>query len=192
MNNVENLIHKSRIDKLSQYDFDSMIKTLSLLDNEIAGMTATINNVDSMQKDIQKLYQDTEELKNKSKGSDDIKIATMQMIYVEFENIYSILRSGNLAGIHKEQENINLNEIKSKKIIKKKKKNDNDNNINDINLKDKDNKDSNDINKQLNQENEKNEKNNNDININNDNNTAITKKNGGNKTNILKNKSRRK
>ena len=187
VNNVENLIHKSRIDKLSQYDFDSMIKTLSLLDNEIAGMTATINNVDSMQKDIQKLYQDTEELKNKSKGSDDIKIATMQMIYnVEFENIYSILRSGNLAGIHKEQENINLNEIKSKKIIKKKKKNDNDNNNNDINLKDKDNKDSNDINKQLNQENEKNEKNNNDININNDNNTAITKKNGGNKTNISK------
>ena len=111
--NVENAITKEKMDKMGEFDFNSM----------------------------RKLYEETDTLKNKPKSGDDIKLATVQMLNnVEFENIYSILNSGNLANGQPGGENVNYSEMMENKIngALEKIKNDNEKMwINIVNMKDK-------------------------------------------------------
>ena len=117
--NVENAITKEKMDKMGEYDFNSMRKSLITLEEQISILSGTTTEIETMQKDIQKLYEETETLKNKPKGGDDIKLATIQMLNnVEFENIYSILNSGNLAAGQSGGENINYSEMMENKINK--------------------------------------------------------------------------
>ena len=117
--NVENAITKEKMDKMGEYDFNSMRKSLITLEEQISILSGTTTEIETMQKDIQKLYEETETIKNKPKGGDDIKLATIQMLNnVEFENIYSILNSGNLAAGQSGGENINYSEMMENKINK--------------------------------------------------------------------------
>ena len=117
--NVENAITKEKMDKMGAYDFNSMRKTIITLEEQISILSGTSTEIETMQKDIQKLYEETDTLKNKPKGGDDIKLATIQMLNnVEFENIYSILNSGNLAAGQSGGENINYSEMMENKVNK--------------------------------------------------------------------------
>ena len=139
--NVENAITKEKMDKMGTYDFNSMRKTIITMEEQISILSSTTTEIEAMQKDIQKLYEETDNIKNKPKGGDDIKLATIQMLNnVEFENIYSILNSGNLANGQAGGENVNYNEMMENKIngALEKIKNDNEKMwMNVVNMKDK-------------------------------------------------------
>ena len=66
--NVENAITKEKMDKMGEYDFNSMRKSLITLEEQISILSGTTTEIETMQKDIQKLYEETETLKNKPKG----------------------------------------------------------------------------------------------------------------------------
>ena len=138
---VENAITKEKMDKMGEYDFNAMRKTIITMEEQISILSGTTAEIDIMHKDIQKLYEETENIKNKPKGGDDIKLATIQMLNnVEFENIYSILNSGNLANGQSGGENVNYSEMMENKIngALEKIKNDNEKMwINIVNMKDK-------------------------------------------------------
>ena len=142
LNYVESTITKEKMDKMGQYDFNSMRKTLITIEEQISILSDSTTKIDAMQSDIQKLYEETDNLKNKPKGGgDDIKLATIQMLNnVEFENIYSILNSGNLGNAQAGGENVNYGEMMENKIngALEKIKNDNEKMwINIVNMKDK-------------------------------------------------------
>jgi len=141
LNFVENAITKEKMDKMGEYDFNYMRKTIITMEEQISILSGTTAEIDTMQKDIQKLYEETETLKNKPKGGDDIKLATIQMLNnVEFENIYSILNSGNLANGQSGGENVNYSEMMENKINKALEKIKDDNEkmwINVVQMKDK-------------------------------------------------------
>ena len=141
LNFVENAITKEKMDKMGEYDFNSMRKTIITMEEQISILSGTTAEIDTMHKDIQKLYEETETLKNKPKGGDDIKLATIQMLNnVEFENIYSILNSGNLANGQSGGENVNYSEMMENKINKALEKIKDDNEkmwINVVQMKDK-------------------------------------------------------
>ena len=138
---VENTITKEKMDKMGQYDLNSMRSALVNMEEQITRLNDSTTRIDAMQNDIQKLYEETDNLKNKPKGGDDIKLATIQMLNnVEFENIYSILNSGNLAAGQSGGENVNYSEMMENKIngALEKIKNDNEKMwINIVNMKDK-------------------------------------------------------
>ena len=141
INNVENAITKEKMDKMGQFDFNSMRKTIITMEEQLSTLSSTPSEIDLIQKDIKKLYEETDILKNKPKTGDDIKLATIQMLNnVEFENIYSILNSGNLANGQAGGENTNYSEMMENKIngALEKIKNDNEKMwINIVNMKDK-------------------------------------------------------
>ena len=139
--NVENAITKEKMDKMGEFDFNSMRKAIITMEEQLSTLSSTPSEIDIMQKDIKKLYEETDTLKNKPKSGDDIKLATVQMLNnVEFENIYSILNSGNLANGQPGGENVNYSEMMENKIngALEKIKNDNEKMwINIVNMKDK-------------------------------------------------------
>ena len=141
LNYVESSITKDKMDKMGKFDLNSMRESIITLQEQITILSDTTVKMDSIQNDIQKLYEETNTLKNKPKSGDDIKLATIQMLNnVEFENIYSILNSGNLAVGQSVAENVNYSEMMENKIngALEKIKNDNEKMwINIVNMKDK-------------------------------------------------------
>ena len=117
LNYVESSITKDKMDKMGKFDLNSMRESIITLQEQITILSDTTVKMDSIQNDIQKLYEETNTLKNKPKSGDDIKLATIQMLNnVEFENIYSILNSGNLAVGQSVAENVNYSEMMENKI----------------------------------------------------------------------------
>ena len=117
LNYVESSITKDKMDKIGKFDLNSMRESIITLQEQITILSDTTVKMDSIQNDIQKLYEETNTLKNKPKSGDDIKLATIQMLNnVEFENIYSILNSGNLAVGQSVAENVNYSEMMENKI----------------------------------------------------------------------------
>ena len=95
--NVEMILNKEKMDKMSQFDLSRMSETILQLQDKVNSFSKTSTDVETITKDIQNLYEQQEYLKNRG-GGDDVKLATIQMLNnVEFENIYSILNSNNLA-----------------------------------------------------------------------------------------------
>ena len=141
LNYVENSITKEKMDKMGEFDFYSMRKSIVALGEQISILSETSTEIEAMHKDIQKLYEETDTLKNKPKGGDDITLATVQMLNnVEFENIYSILNSINSGEQKNNKENIDYNEIVENKINSAFEKIKNDNEkmwMNVVNMKEK-------------------------------------------------------
>ena len=95
--NVETILTKEKMDKMSQYDLNEMRKTIIDLEDKYNSLSNTNTELESIKENINQLTAEQEILKNKPKGGDDIKLATIQMLNnVEFENIYSILNSGEI------------------------------------------------------------------------------------------------
>ena len=95
--NVETILTKEKMDKMSQFDLNEMRKTIIDLEDKYNSLSNTNTELDSIKENINQLTAEQEILKNKPKGGDDIKLATIQMLNnVEFENIYSILNSGEI------------------------------------------------------------------------------------------------
>ena len=100
--NVEAILTKEKMDKMSQFDLNEMRKTLIDLEDKYNSLSNTNTELDSIKENINQLSAEQEILKNKPKGGDDIKLATIQMLNnVEFENIYSILNSGEIGSKEK-------------------------------------------------------------------------------------------
>ena len=117
---VENSITKEKMDKMSQFDFSQMRNKLIDLSDKYDSLSNTNTEINSIKENIKVLNEQQELLMNKPKGGDDIKMATIQMLNnVEFDNIYSILNSGNIGGGgHSGLNEDNYNEIVDNKINK--------------------------------------------------------------------------
>ena len=104
--NIENILTKERMDKMSEFDLNKMKATIIDLEDKYNSLSNTNTELESIKENINQLTAEQEILKNKPKGGDDIKLATIQMLNnVEFDNIYSILNSGDIGG-NKEQVNL--------------------------------------------------------------------------------------
>ena len=95
--NIETILTKEKMDKMSQFDLNKMRETIIDLEDKYNSLSNTNTELESIKENINQLSAEQEILKNKPKGGDDIKLATIQMLNnVEFENIYSILNSGDI------------------------------------------------------------------------------------------------
>ena len=104
--NIDNILTKERMDKMSEFDLNKMRATIIDLEDKYNSLSNTNTELESIKENINQLTAEQEILKNKPKGGDDIKLATIQMLNnVEFDNIYSILNSGDIGG-NKEQVNL--------------------------------------------------------------------------------------
>ena len=104
--NIDNILTKERMDKMSEFDLNKMRATIIDLEDKYNSLSNTNTELESIKENINQLTAEQEILKNKPKGGDDIKLATIQMLNnVEFDNIYSILNSGDI-GANKEQVNM--------------------------------------------------------------------------------------
>ena len=114
--NIETILTKEKMDKMSQFDLNKMRETIIDLENKYDSLSNTNTELETIKENINQLNAETEILKQKPKGGDDIKLATIQMLNnVEFDNIYSILNSGEIGS--KEQVNMkDYNEIVDNKI----------------------------------------------------------------------------
>lgn len=115
--NIENILTKEKMDKMSQFDLNKMRETIIDLEDKYNSLSNTNTELESIKENINQLSAEQEILKKKPKGGDDIKLATIQMLNnVEFENIYSLLNSGKI-GNSKEEINVkDYNEIIDNKI----------------------------------------------------------------------------
>ena len=115
--NIENSLTKEKMDKMSQFDLNKMTKTLIDLEDKYNSLSNTNTELESIKENINQLNAQQEILKKEPKGGDDIKLATMQMLNnVEFDNIYSLLNSGQI-GTSKEEINMkDYNQIIDNKI----------------------------------------------------------------------------
>ena len=119
LTNIDNIITKEKMDKMSQFDLDKMRKTIIYLEDNYNSLSNTNTEINSIKENINKLNEQQDILINKPKGGDDIKLATIQMLNnVEFENIYSILNSGNIGSSKSELNEKTYNEIVDNKINK--------------------------------------------------------------------------
>ena len=128
--NVENTLTKERMDKIGQFDLSKMRETIIDLEDKYNSLSNTNTEIETIKENINQLTAEQEILKNKPKGGDDIKLATIQMINnVEFENIYSILNSGKIGSSKEEISLKDYNEMVDNKISNamEKIKNDNEN-----------------------------------------------------------------
>ena len=114
--NIETILTKEKMDKMSQFDLNKMRESIIDLENKYDSLSNTNTELETIKENINQLNAETEILKNKPKGGDDIKLATIQMLNnVEFDNIYSILNSGEIGS--KEQVNMkDYNEMVDNKI----------------------------------------------------------------------------
>ena len=130
LTNIENTLTKEKMDKMSQFDLNKMRETIIDLEDKYNSLSNTNTEIETIKESINQLNNEQEILKNKPKGGDDIKLATIQMINnVEFENIYSILNSGKIGGSKEEINMKDYNEMVDNKInnAMEKIKNDNEN-----------------------------------------------------------------
>ena len=112
LTNIENTLTKEKMDKMSQFDLNKMRETILELEDKYNSLSNTNTEIETIKESINQLNNEQEILKNKPKGGDDIKLATIQMINnVEFENIYSILNSGKIGGSKEEINMKDYNEI---------------------------------------------------------------------------------
>ena len=116
--NVEAILTKERMDRMSKFDLNQMRETIIDLEDKYNSLSNTNTEIETIKEDIKELSREQEILKNKPKGEDGAKLATIQMLNnVEFENIYSILNSGDFGSKGKIDEN-EYNQIVDNKINK--------------------------------------------------------------------------
>ena len=119
LTNIDNIITKEKMDKMSQFDLNNMKEKIIDLEDKYNSLSNTNTEINSIKENINKLNEQQDILINKPKGGDDIKLATIQMLNnVEFENIYSILNSGNIGSSKSELNEKTYNEIVDNKINK--------------------------------------------------------------------------
>ena len=117
ISNIENTLTKERMDKMSQFDLNKMRETIIGLEDKYNSLSNTNTELESIKENINQLTAEQEILKKKPKGGDDIKLATIQMLNnVEFDNIYSILNSGNIGGGKEEVNMKDYSEMVDNKI----------------------------------------------------------------------------
>ena len=117
--NIDNILTKEKMDKMSEFDLNSMKEKIIDLEDKYNSLSNTNTEISSIKENINKLNEQQDILINKPKGGDDIKLATIQMLNnVEFENIYSILNSGNIGNSKSELNEKTYNEIVDNKINK--------------------------------------------------------------------------
>ena len=119
ISNVENALTKERMDKMGQFDLNKMRESILDLNEKVDALSNANTEINSIKENLKALTQQQDSLVNKPNGGDDIKMATIQMLNnVEFENIYSILNSGNIGGGGGKGDTANYNEIVDNKINK--------------------------------------------------------------------------